>query len=478
VGDQTRLILVLAAIVVLIGLVHSESENGQYYNGEVNASEILEKIEKGDPVEYDHVIVKGNLDLSQLSLPTKHIERTPDEIESYELSENQTVVRSPIRINDSKIYGIVYLNNTLFLKPINLKLSNFNSDASFAHSTFNSGASFWGSNFNSTADFSGSNFNSTANFGDTNFNSTADFSGSDFDGFAGIWGSNFNSTADFSGSDFNNNADFRYSNFNSTANFGDTKFNSNAYFVRSNFNNNADFRYSNFNGFNRTVDFRYSNFNSIANFGGSKFNSNAYFEYSNFNNDAEFEGSNFNRTADFGGSKFNGNASFLDSNFNSKLYVDWAIAKSRLKTTNLKQKYQIYQKLKSEYESLGLQDDAQDAYYEMKVLRAMQSKLDYKFFDIFPRYLYGYGMKPLNPLVLSILSIILFSLIFWRAGIERPLYFSCNTLLSGTGKLLVDTPKLPEKSSNRIKLLFDIERLLGLLFFTLLFISIASTLIK
>jgi hypothetical protein len=62
--------LVLAAIVILIGLAQSESEDSQYYNGVVNASEILEKIGKSEPVEYDHVIVRGNLDLNQLGLPT------------------------------------------------------------------------------------------------------------------------------------------------------------------------------------------------------------------------------------------------------------------------------------------------------------------------------------------------------------------------------------------------------------------------
>ena len=35
---------------------------------EIPASEILDKIQKGEPVEYDHVRIIGDLDLSKLDL--------------------------------------------------------------------------------------------------------------------------------------------------------------------------------------------------------------------------------------------------------------------------------------------------------------------------------------------------------------------------------------------------------------------------
>jgi hypothetical protein len=119
VGDKTRFVLVLVAIVFLLSVAYSESENSQYYNGIVNASEILEKISKGEPVEYDHVIVKGDLDFRQLKgLPTKHIERTPFEIEKYRPSKSKEIVISPIRINDSMVDGGAYLKDILFREPI------------------------------------------------------------------------------------------------------------------------------------------------------------------------------------------------------------------------------------------------------------------------------------------------------------------------------------------------------------------------
>ncbi len=68
--DKTRRVLVLAAIVVLLSEVHSESDDRRYYNGEVEASKIMENISKGEPVELDHVIVKGDLDFSRLAYPS------------------------------------------------------------------------------------------------------------------------------------------------------------------------------------------------------------------------------------------------------------------------------------------------------------------------------------------------------------------------------------------------------------------------
>jgi aminoglycoside phosphotransferase len=42
---------------------------------EVPASEILDKVQKGEPVEYDHVVVKGDLNLPGQSLNTFRFDR-------------------------------------------------------------------------------------------------------------------------------------------------------------------------------------------------------------------------------------------------------------------------------------------------------------------------------------------------------------------------------------------------------------------
>ena len=97
----------------------------------VPAQEILDKIERGEPVEYDHVIVEGDLDLCNLDLPKRHVNRTRDEIEFYGLSENATLVSSPIRLNDSNINGNISFGNAIIGNLVGFSGSAFNGTADF-----------------------------------------------------------------------------------------------------------------------------------------------------------------------------------------------------------------------------------------------------------------------------------------------------------------------------------------------------------
>jgi len=57
-------------------VIAMEAETSSDQRPVIQASEILAKIERGEDVEYDDVIVEGDLDISGLELPTKHVERT------------------------------------------------------------------------------------------------------------------------------------------------------------------------------------------------------------------------------------------------------------------------------------------------------------------------------------------------------------------------------------------------------------------
>jgi len=65
---------------------------------EVQASEILEKIQKGQDVRYDNVVVKGDLDLSKLDLPTQQVklDRTYYWAPIHRLKEDAKIVSSNI----------------------------------------------------------------------------------------------------------------------------------------------------------------------------------------------------------------------------------------------------------------------------------------------------------------------------------------------------------------------------------------------
>jgi len=102
-----------------------------------------------------------------------------------------------------------------------------------------------------------------------------------------------------------------------------------------------------------------------------------------------------------------------------------------------------------------------------------------KFLDNLAKYSYGYGVKPLRPLIWSIVIILLFAIIFKSPETfilsKESIYFSFNTFFSGAGKLFVEMPKLPETSTVEIKFLFDLERLLGIIFIFLLVIAFTKT---
>ena len=63
--DSTRAASILAlalAALLLAGMALGAPDSRK----EIQASEILEKIERGEPIEYDGVIVEGDLNLSKL----------------------------------------------------------------------------------------------------------------------------------------------------------------------------------------------------------------------------------------------------------------------------------------------------------------------------------------------------------------------------------------------------------------------------
>jgi hypothetical protein len=120
-------------LVLVISTVEFRGAEGSSENNlqEIAASEILAKIQNGMPVDYDHIIVRGTLDLSKLDLPTKQVSRTHSEKSIWGLSETSRVVSSHIRIINSTLDGFVDFNNTFFSEPIDFIGSNFTKDANF-----------------------------------------------------------------------------------------------------------------------------------------------------------------------------------------------------------------------------------------------------------------------------------------------------------------------------------------------------------
>ena len=253
----------------------------------VPASEILAKIERGEPVEYHRVIVVGDLDLLE---ETKRVE-------------------SLIYITDSEIRGDVNLGLAAFQEPVSFRGSNFTGEALF-----------WGANFSSHNDddirsldgWIGSMYlarEGSPDFSSAEFNGEANFFNAEFSGNANFYGAKFRKDAIFNGVKFRGKANFRISEFSSGgAYFGEALFNGDADFQGAVFGGNA-----NFNEFEFKMPPQAQRIKSsfLIDFMTVHLGC-AYFREAEFNGkDANFEGAVFSGgNAYFETTKFNGNARF------------------------------------------------------------------------------------------------------------------------------------------------------------------------
>ncbi len=127
----------------------------------IKAEEILEKIEHGKPVEYENIIIFGDLDLSRLDLP---LDKT-----------HRKIITSIIKIEYSEIKGDVFFDRSIFTKLVDFDGSTFNKAANFSDSAFIEDAGFSEARFQGEANFSRAHFMTEANFSRARFNGDAEF---------------------------------------------------------------------------------------------------------------------------------------------------------------------------------------------------------------------------------------------------------------------------------------------------------------
>jgi len=126
----------------------------------IKAEEVLNKIENGKPVEYENVIIYGDLDLHQLDLPINKNKRK--------------AIKSTIKIEYSVIKGDVFFDHAAFSGLVDFDGTSFTRGANFSDSDFSGDAGFSDSEFQGVANFSRASFAADANFSRARFND-ADF---------------------------------------------------------------------------------------------------------------------------------------------------------------------------------------------------------------------------------------------------------------------------------------------------------------
>jgi len=426
----------------------------------VQADEILAAIERGEPVDYDGVIVEGDLDLSGMDLPTEHVEIAEEDIEYGGLAEELKVVESSIKITNSELQGNANFSNAVFKEPIFLDGTNFNGHADFKGTNFSESAYFSKAKFSSKASFLLSQFSSNAAFWNSQFSSSAEFCEVKFTDYADFSYAKFENYTDFSYAKFENDADFSYAKFEEYADFWGAEFEKDAYFWEILFNGDTDFgdaKFSGYAGFNDAkfvgdTGFWRTVFSGYAYFEGDQFSEDAYFGEAWFIRDAYFDDAQFASYADFTDSRFdeiaimngatfrsylslNGSRIYnikllniildgesliylTDSDF-SKLQVQWAEIKDHLAYDPA-----VYLALIKNFKNLEQMDYADDCYYEYRLENQKRKPLGTsKISDWLQWISYGYGVRPGHTIASSLFIIILFGLLLkWGGGIQRSTY--------------------------------------------------------
>lgn len=336
----------------------------------VQASEILDKIQKGEPVEYDGVIIEGDLDLSKLDLP----------------KENENfLVNSNIIIRKSRIKGDVIFANTIFKRAIIFESTQFDRIAIFQ------------AQFRGIAYFNYAQFSRDADFSRAVFTRLATFLGAMFKGNVHFEDATFSENAYFNDAAFRENADFTHATFSRYAEFLSAIFSRDAYFNHVTFSGDADINHATFRGY--------------AAFKESRFNENAAFNKATFIKDARFEGATFSGSANFWRATFGKDAYFEGATFEHELNIQDVALK------NPKTRQFLFSIARERAENDNNLASAEEYYYQEQISRQELKPTYAKYIEkLFVQYLIGYGAKPFRALASWLIIIVGFSVIYYHGG--------------------------------------------------------------
>lgn len=345
---------------------------------EIPASEILDKIQKGEPANYDHIRVLGNFDIA----PT---------------DDNFYVKNILVTESDGK-----YIRN----EPAKYRI--ISSSITITNSKFDRNVNFIKCLFQKKIDFSGTMFSRNAFFDEAAFSENADFNGATFSG----------DNASFNGVTFRGPAFFEKAMFNSYAFFREAIFSSNVSFKNVKFSENARFTKATFMGL--TI-FSGATFSQDANFTEAMLKSYAYF-------------------GQFGGARFEGNhVTFRKAVFNLAESQEDACrtAKNVLAKAGDRdgEEYHFYREMEAKRIQKGIRGIRWDSPLSLvdclktevwPIKRSLPRSLcRYLLYDVlefvFIQKIFGYGVHPFQLFAWWLAFVVIFAVIYSIKGaIEQP----------------------------------------------------------
>jgi uncharacterized protein YjbI with pentapeptide repeats len=244
--------LLAAGFLLLKGFAFAQTQ--------VNAEEVVAKINRGEAVSYQNARISGDLDLTHLAKQTFKFQDKDKTADTIFVNTVSVPVSFTNCTFTGKVIGYFNPDNGKIIetpKPSKIYNTNFDKDVAFTNCTFEKEANFKYSEFNGKASFAGSRFKDMAFFKYTDFAMAPDFSQAQFEDLSFKY-VKFPGKASFAGARFTGDTDFKYAEFGEGADFQKAKF-----------DGFANFKYAkldrpNLKGamFAHTSDFKYTTVNN------------------------------------------------------------------------------------------------------------------------------------------------------------------------------------------------------------------------
>ncbi|MFD3002252.1 pentapeptide repeat-containing protein [Pontibacter toksunensis] len=225
----------------------------------VDASEILQKINRGEAVSYKNAEITGDLDMTKLdNMKLKNGK-------SGDTKEYISTVTAPITFVNCTFKGDVraYFNpdngvsgvmnntgevyNTNFEKDVLFENCKFEQETAFKYSEFKNDASFVSSRFSEEALFKYTKFAKNVNFSNARFEDEANFKYVNFPKGISFAGATFEEEANFKYAKFQEGVNFQKALFDGTANFKYAKISDTFNIKGADFRGGDDFKYTKLN---------------------------------------------------------------------------------------------------------------------------------------------------------------------------------------------------------------------------------------
>lgn len=198
----------------------------------VTSREIIDKINKGEPVEYRNAQIVGDLDLTQLK--NQRLESKKNTSQKFYAN----TVEAPFQFTNCTFTGDII--TTRQPEQQSIFYTNFAKDVKLQNCTFKGVMAFRHATFSDNVTFEGSQFEREANFVHTIFAMRPTFKGVTFADATNFRHTGLTKGIDFTKATFRQAIDFRHTNFPEGVSFKDATFDREADFTHAEFSARAD----------------------------------------------------------------------------------------------------------------------------------------------------------------------------------------------------------------------------------------------